>query len=287
MFNLYREEIQKNWSNSYRNHINRNIGLIKIEEQEKIRTTPITIFGVGGLGGSIAEQLVRSGCEQIVICDNDKFEETNLNRQLCTREDLEKNKVDIISKYLRKINPEIKVQTYCNVSEENISIILNDSSIAVLTLDDPITSILISRECLKKNIPMLESWGIPYLWAWWFTSESINYETCYGFSTLEMKIDEIRNSNKFLLEIKKALLDKLLQFPKIHETYNREPGVVKRIISGELPLVSLAPVVRITASYLTFEIIYAGILKEKKKILAPNVVGYDYLRMKPIEFILK
>jgi len=39
----------KNWSASYWSHVKRNIGLIKIVEQEKLRNTLIVVIGVGGL----------------------------------------------------------------------------------------------------------------------------------------------------------------------------------------------------------------------------------------------
>ncbi len=281
---LLKKMKHKNWSDNYLNHIMRNIGILSFSDQENLRTTPIAIFGTGGLGGSIVEQLVRSGCEQIVICDNDKFELSNLNRQLCTREDLGKYKVDVIENFLIKVNPEITFQKYYKVNKKNISKILENISIVVLALDDPIASILISRECLKKNIPMLESWGIPYLCAWWFTSDSLDYEKCYGLETQTMDIEEIKNSEKTLLGVKKAFLNKLIKFPGIKERYNREKGVLDNMIHGKIPLVSLAPIVRMIASYLAFEIIFSGILKIKKMILAPKIVGYDYLRMEPFEF---
>ena len=281
---MFNEKRLKNWTSSYWNQIKRNIGLVKIVEQEKLRNTLIAIFGVGGLGGPLAVQLVRAGCEKLIICDNERFEETNLNRQLCTREDLGKYKIDIIEKLLKKINPEIELQKYYEIPKKIVSNILYSTSIAVLTLDDPITSILISRECSKKKIPILESWGIPYLCAWWFTSESTDYETCYEFQTHEMTIEEIQKSEKTLLELKKAFLNKLIKFPEIEETFNREQGALEGLFSGNLPSISLAPIIEITASYLTFEVIFSGILKIKKMILAPNVIGYDYLRMKPIHF---
>ena len=73
-------------------------------------------------------------------------------------------------------------------------------------------------------------------------------------------------------------------FPGINEIYNREIGVIESMSLGKLALRSFAPIVRMMASYLAFEIIYAGILKLKLMILAPQVIGYDYIRMKPIKF---
>lgn len=279
------EEIRpKNWRQSYWDQVKRNIGLISLKEQERLREAQITILGQGGLGGSLTEQLARSGCENFVICDNDKFDESNLNRQLCVRTDIGKFKVDVIEKLLKAINPEIKVRKYYKVDEQNIISVIEGSSVVVLTLDDPVASILISRKCKEKKILMLEAWAIPYIWAWWFTSESIDYEICYGFGTKDMSISKISHSESILLDIKNQLLNKLTQFPGLKDRYDREKGVIEEILSGKHPFVSLAPIVRMVASYLAFEVIYSGILKIKKMILAPQIIGYDLFNLKIIEF---
>lgn len=281
---MFEQRKPQNWPESYWNHIKRNIGLIKILEQEKLRGAFVTIFGIGGLGGPVAEQLIRSGIEHISICDNKTFEESNLNRQICTREDIGKYKVDITEELLRKINPDITINKFYEVSKKNISKLLRNAAISVLTLDDPVVSILIARECLKRDIPLVESWGIPYLWAWWFTSKNIDYETCYRFDTNEMTINEIKQSEEILLNMKKRVFNIMQQFPSILETYDREKGTVERLLSGQIPFVSFAPIVRMTVSYLSFEIIFSGILKIKQMILAPNIIGFDYIQMKPINF---
>ncbi|MHA1725443.1 MAG: hypothetical protein ACTSXH_11455, partial [Promethearchaeota archaeon] len=83
-----------------------------------------------------------------------------------------------------------------------------------------------------------------------------------------------------------ALIPKVLKFPGMAEMFDRERGTLKKMMAREIPLRSLAPIVRLSASYLAFELIYAGILEVKEKILAPNVIGYDYFRMMPIHFTL-
>lgn len=236
------------------------------------------------MGGPLAEHLVRVGCENIVICDNDKYEVSNLNRQLCTREDLGKYKLDVLENFLLKINTEINLKKFYKVSENNISEILEGVKVLTLLLDDPIASIIISRECLKKRIPVLESWTVPYLCAWWFTENSVDYETCYGLETRNLSIKEIESTDSLFLDLKKKIFLKLLKFPNIQDRYNREQGTVEAMISGNLSGRSFAPMVRIMASYISFEVIFAGLLKLKKMILAPNVIGYDYFRMKSFEF---
>ena len=266
----------------YNEQISRNIGLISREEQREIRNTPIAILGLGGLGGSVVEQLVRVGCENIVICDNDKFDRSNLNRQICSVSDIGKDKVKVIEKLVFEINPNVNLVSFKDVSQRNVNDMLNNVRVVALTLDDPYACIRVTRFCKKMKIDVIESYGIPYLWVWWFTNKNIDYETCYNLNTNEITLEEIENIPNFMNNFYQALLSILLKLPEIQSIYNRQKGVLKEILEGKRPLVSLAPIVRMSASFIAFEIILSGILKIKEKVLAPNIVGYDYFHMKSI-----
>ncbi len=268
----------------YNEQISRNIGLISHKEQKKLKSTPIAVLGLGGLGGSVVEQLVRAGCENIVICDNDKFDRSNLNRQLCSVSDIGKYKVKVIEKLILGINPNINLISFKDVSQININDKLKNVSVVALTLDDPYACIKVTRFCKQNKIDVIESYGIPYLWVWWFTNKNIDYETCYKLNTNEISIEELEKNPNFRKNFYQSLLSILLKFPEIRSIYNRQKGVFREMLEGKRPLVSLAPIVRISASYITFEIIYSGILGIKEKILAPKIVGYDYFRMKSINF---
>jgi len=278
---MERRNNRSNWTDFYRNFVNRNIGIVSIDEQEKIRASRVGIFGVGGLGGPLVEQLVRSGCEHVTICDNGKFEESNLNRQLCVRKDIGKYKVDILSNLLYSINPDVKVSKIYNI-EVDLENIVKNIDVGVLTLDDLPLSILIARTFRKQGIPLLESWGIPYIWGFWFSKENNSYEKCYNFQTEDLSYEDMKNDTKLLALMRKRLFNKFLEFPNIKEKYNREPGTIKALFDGRLPLVSFAPIVRMSASYLTFELIFTGILKIKKMILAPKIIGFDIYTMDKI-----
>jgi len=269
------------WTDSYWNHITRNIGPVKYSEQEKLRTSKIAVFGVGGLGGSLAEQLIRAGCQKIVIADFDIFDESNLNRQICTLGDMGKTKIDVVEEHLKSIDPEINVIKTLEITPSNISFLLNEVKTVALSLDDPITSILIARECRKRNIPMVESWGVPFLFTWWFTKESIDYESCYNLNTQYLSFNQMyimKQDGEF--QTYKALLPHVFSIPGVKETYDREPGAFERMMSGEIGARSFAPFVRLSANYLAVDMIFAGILKVKPMVLAPNIVGFDYMRMK-------
>jgi hypothetical protein len=274
-------ELSQKWTQDYSMHVSRNIGHVTIEEQELIRKTPIGVFGVGGLGGLLSELLVRAGCESIVICDRDVFDPSNLNRQLCLKEHMGMRKIDVVEEKLVKINKCIQVEKYDVINKKTINKLLKEVKLVALTLDDPIGSILTARGCRERGIPMVETWGIPYIWSFWFAKESIDYETCYGLGTQNMTNQELLDSEMTSFG---DLLPKLLQFPGIGEIYDREPGMWDQMKKGEIPYRSFAPFIGISASYLCIEIIFTGLLGIKPMNLAPNVTGFDYLRMKPFHF---
>lgn len=77
---------------------------------DKISTTQVIIFGVGGVGSWCAESLVRSGIKHITIVDSDRVCVTNINRQLmATTKTVGKVKVDVLKERLLEINPKAEI----------------------------------------------------------------------------------------------------------------------------------------------------------------------------------
>lgn len=151
----------------------------------------------------------------------------------------------------------------------------------------PATSIFIARECRKRAIPMVESWGVPFLFTWWFTRDSVDYENCYGLETYHYSYSELANTKeKINLATHQALLPKVFTMPGVREKYDREPGAFEEVMNGSIGARSFAPFVRITADFLSVDIIFSGILGIKPKNLAPNLKGFDYINMEVKEAVL-
>ncbi len=80
---------------------------------QKLRNARVALFGLGGVGGYIAEALARSGIGQMDLVDNDTISLTNLNRQiLALRSTVGQYKVDVAAARIADIDPEIVVRTY-------------------------------------------------------------------------------------------------------------------------------------------------------------------------------
>lgn len=83
------------------------------EAMERIASSHIAVFGIGGVGGYVVEALARSGVGALDLIDSDKVAESNLNRQIiATRSTIGRFKVDVAAERIADINPDCKVRTF-------------------------------------------------------------------------------------------------------------------------------------------------------------------------------
>ena len=52
------------------------------EAMQKLESSHVAVFGIGGVGGHAAEALARSGIGALDLIDNDTVSLSNLNRQI-------------------------------------------------------------------------------------------------------------------------------------------------------------------------------------------------------------
>ncbi len=84
--------------------------LFGAEAMEKLKKSHVAVFGIGGVGGHLAEALVRGGVGKLTLVDNDTVALTNLNRQMvATHSTLGMEKTEAAKKRLLDINPEAEI----------------------------------------------------------------------------------------------------------------------------------------------------------------------------------
>ena len=84
--------------------------LIGEEAISKLNNSKVLIFGVGGVGGYVAEALARTGVGSITIVDKDTVSESNINRQIIAlHSTVGRDKVDVLKERMLDINPELQV----------------------------------------------------------------------------------------------------------------------------------------------------------------------------------
>lgn len=115
------------WTDFYQQFVDRNLGVVSAEEQEKLRTSCFAVAGCGGMGGLSADQLVRLGIGHIKISDFDHFETHNLSRQTGSNTlNIGQSKVSVLAQLFGFINPEAKIEVFdtgiqANNAEEFVS----------------------------------------------------------------------------------------------------------------------------------------------------------------------
>ena len=143
---LYKKQIER----YSRQIILKKIGVIG---QKKILQSSVLIVGAGGLGSPIAIYLAALGVGKIGIVDKDKVEVSNLARQiLFTTRDIKKNKSSTAIRKIKKINPDIKLQSYSKkLIINNIDKIAKNYNVIVDGSDNFRTRFLVNDYCLNNK----------------------------------------------------------------------------------------------------------------------------------------
>ena len=91
----------------------RNEMLFGKEALQKLNSSRVAVFGIGGVGGYALEALVRAGVGEIDIVDSDLVATSNINRQIiATTETVGKKKVDVAEARAKAINPDVKINKF-------------------------------------------------------------------------------------------------------------------------------------------------------------------------------
>ena len=139
--------------------------LIKVIGEDnltKLMNARVLLVGIGGVGGSSLEMLARSGILNITVIDYDKFEITNLNRQILSLyENIGENKVDVARKRVLSINNKCNIKTYNSLVDESFLDNLEaDFDYIIDACDDIKAKELLLTYCMKKKIPIITCLGM-------------------------------------------------------------------------------------------------------------------------------
>ena len=126
---------------------------IGVVGQKKLLRSSVLIVGAGGLGSPIAIYLTALGIGKIGIVDRDRVEISNLSRQIIfNTNDIKKNKSTAAIAKLKKINPDIHLQSFNkNLASNNINNIAKKYKIIIDGSDNFRTRFLINDYCLKNK----------------------------------------------------------------------------------------------------------------------------------------
>jgi len=133
----------------------RQLPILGVEGQRKLKNTKVLVAGVGGLGSVEAIYLAAVGVGKLVLVDNDIVELSNLNRQILHwTDDIGKAKPVSAAEKLRKLNPNVEIEIVTEgITRENVEELLKKVDIVIDGLDNWETRFLIDEAAYRLGKP--------------------------------------------------------------------------------------------------------------------------------------
>lgn len=144
------------------NQFSRTQLLLGKDNMDRLAEAKVAIFGIGGVGGYVAEALARSGVGSFVLVDDDKVCFTNLNRQIiATRKTVGKYKAEVMRDRILEINPDAEVEVRkCFYLPENADEFdFNEYSYVVDAVDTVTAKLEIIMRAKECGVPVISSMG--------------------------------------------------------------------------------------------------------------------------------
>lgn len=144
------------------NQFSRSQLLVGQDGMKKLSDANVLIFGIGGVGGYVAEALARSGVGAFTLVDDDKVCLTNINRQvIATRKTVGKYKAEVMADRIKEINPDARVEVRkCFYLPENSDTFdFTQYSYVVDAVDTVTAKIEIIMQAQKLHIPVISCMG--------------------------------------------------------------------------------------------------------------------------------
>ena len=144
------------------NQFSRTQLLLGKDNMDRLAEAKVAIFGIGGVGGYVAEALARSGVGSFVLVDDDKVCLTNLNRQIiATRKTVRKYKAEVMRDRILEINPDAEVEVRkCFYLPENADEFdFNEYSYVVDAVDTVTAKLEIIMRAKECGVPVISSMG--------------------------------------------------------------------------------------------------------------------------------
>jgi adenylyltransferase/sulfurtransferase len=134
------------------------------EAQERLLRAHALVIGAGGLGSAALMYLAASGMGRITVCDGDKVDLTNLQRQIVHRlESLGEPKAQSAASTLATLNPDIRVEPLDErAGPERLAALVRSADVVLDCSDNFATRHALNRACVASRKPLVSGAGIRF-----------------------------------------------------------------------------------------------------------------------------
>ena len=134
------------------------------EAQERLLAAHALVVGAGGLGSAALLYLASSGMGRITVCDGDRVDLTNLQRQVVHRQDaIGHPKASSAARTLAGINPEIRIEALEErAGPERLMALVRTADVVLDCSDNFATRHALNRACVSARKPLVSGAGIRF-----------------------------------------------------------------------------------------------------------------------------
>lgn len=144
------------------NEFSRTELLLGKEAMEKLRSSSVAVFGIGGVGSYAAEAIARCGVGRIDLVDGDRICLTNINRQLpATHKTVGQKKVEVMKNRILEINPACSVGIHeCFYTAQNADEFdLTQYDYIVDAIDTVSSKLTLIEKAKASDVPIISCMG--------------------------------------------------------------------------------------------------------------------------------
>jgi len=127
--------------------------------QIKLKSAKVVVAGAGGLGCPSSLYLAAAGVGRLVIVDREKYELSNLNRQILGwQKDIGRFKAEAAKEKLEALNSDIDVKAVvADITQDNIHELIHGSNVVIDAMDNWNIRFLLNEACVKEKIPLIHA----------------------------------------------------------------------------------------------------------------------------------
>ena len=136
--------------------------LLGSEAMDRLSRARVAIFGVGGVGGYVAEALARSGVGSLELIDSDKVSQSNINRQIiATLDTVGRYKTEVMKERIMSINPtaDVRLRNCFFLPENSEEFNFAEYDYVVDAVDTVTAKIALVMKANEAGVPIMSSMG--------------------------------------------------------------------------------------------------------------------------------
>lgn len=230
----------------------RNAGFLTDAEQRRLRDGRVLVCGVGGMGGAAVQALARAGVGALTLADVDRFELSNLNRQVfATLDTVGQGKVAATVAALRAINPTLRVETHGAEWVERLDDLLPAHPVVINGMDDLAAGLELYRKARRHGATVIDAYTSPLPSVTVVRPGDPRPEERLGFPTRGTAWRDVTPEQAEACKLAEGLYVLVHSSSAAHV----DLGVAAAMLAGTRPRPSFAPMVITTGNLMAFEAI--------------------------------